>query len=60
MKTYESERAELIEWMQKQVDMCNKIRNKPIQLDGAEFVFFQLAVQQYNLKLKALKEKYNK
>lgn len=61
MKTYDSERKALFEWLLEKGEECRKIdeQEKPQGYDSRGTYLFRLYVREYNEKLKALKEKYN-
>ena len=61
MKTYDSERRELYNWIQGKFDEYFSAVRKEIQSEEAGKLERQqqLYMREYNEKLKALKEKYN-
>lgn len=61
MKTFDSERKVLYEWLLAKRDECRKAEEeeKPQGYDSKANHQFQLYVREYNDKLKALKKKYN-
>lgn len=61
MKSYETERKELYEWLLAKRDECRKAEEeeKPQGYDSKANYQFQLYIHEYNEKLKVLKKKYN-
>lgn len=61
MKTYDSERKDLNDWLLKKRSECVAAEEKenPKGLDSKSNNKFQLYVKEYNRKLESLKEKYN-